>query len=76
MKPLTRRELDSMGCQDPSCTGGHGPMFFHGQCHPRAACVVTYDGGVVRMSCSVCGLPIASVAVASGAPQPFRKEKQ
>lgn len=67
--PLTRRDLDSAGCGDPSCPDPHTPpraMF--ARCHRVGALRVRYVGsGIVELSCPVCGALVASLLVA-GAP--------
>lgn len=70
MKALTRTELDRMGCMEPGCAHGHGPMYFHGRCHPHKGCVASYQNGAVVLECAACKRLIARVAVAPGKDEP------
>jgi hypothetical protein len=54
-------------CMMPGCDHtSHGPMFFHGRCHPSAPVEASYDRvtGTVLIACQRCKAPIAAVAVA------------
>lgn len=67
MKPLTRADLDKMGCQGEGCT--HGPADGHAlvvgaRCHPGSPVWATYIGGVLEFSCGECGRPVTVIAVA------------
>lgn len=64
-EPLTRKELDALGCATPGCdhTSHHGPMYLHGRCHPGAEIVAYYRAGVVTIACNICTLPVTRIAV-------------
>lgn len=69
--PLTRKELDQQGCDDPTCE--HRSILFGCGDHFGASIDAHYrkDKGVVVMRCSICRRIIAVVQVASGAPDPI-----
>lgn len=65
MASLTRRELDQLTCSEEKCqnTACTGELYFYGACHPQALPRVSYFSGAMTVQCSVCGQPIAVVAV-------------
>ncbi len=66
--PLTRLDLDSMGCGVPGCTHAmHESMFVHSRCHPTAGTRVEYrrPEGVLRIRCRKCEAHIIDVLVAT-----------
>ncbi len=65
--PLTRKELDEVGCQDPKCDHStDGEMFLHSRCHVEADLQVAYDrrAGVLNCYCGACDELLVSIAVA------------
>ena len=70
--PTYRADLDRLaagGCQSPGCdhSAHDNTVFLHARCHPSAPTYCSYEAGsgVLRITCSVCRKPVASVAVAS-----------
>jgi hypothetical protein len=72
--PLTRTELDVARCSNPQCTEDHGPLYFHGLCHPDAQTMVSYENGVLRIDCGRCEARIATVSVSAGHTAPLRAD--
>jgi hypothetical protein len=70
--PLTRVELDAMGCQTPGCTHQHDhtPMFLHARCHMDSGVTVQYFDGALTINCAKCKAFICRVAVAAVAADP------
>lgn len=67
--PLTRFQLDGLGCDVPGCTAVHppgptGPRFLHARCHLKAGLAVCYEAGVLTITCAKCGSGVARIAVA------------
>lgn len=67
MPPLTRSDLDKMGCghvhADGEVCGNKGVLHIMGVCHPGAGNRVSYADGVLRITCRKCSKRIADVAV-------------
>lgn len=65
--PLTRADLDAMGCAMPDCTHeDHDLLYVHATCHPSAGSRCVYDAqtGVLGIACRECGRPTVHVQVA------------
>lgn len=69
MKPLTRAQLDPMGCATPHCGHDHSKLFLIAACHPKANVAAIYikATGTVRIICGKCQQPVADIAVAATA---------
>ncbi len=68
----TREELDELvlsGCEgDGELHGAPGSLFFHARCHIQAGLEAEYTlGGELAVRCLVCGKPVVTVMVESGA---------
>lgn len=63
-EPLHREYLDLMKC---ACgkTACEEPVILHSICHPKEATWVSYYGGNITVTCSLCEKVIAVIAVAS-----------
>lgn len=77
MKPLTRTDLDRMGCDAPGCdhTSHQGPMVPRGRCHPSAGTWCYYQDGVLTVRCRICELMILEIAVAEGPEPPADRDE-
>lgn len=66
MAPLTREQLDPMGCSNPNCTHDHSVLFLNQACHPGRGVEVKYTKatGVATIVCHACKAPVADLAVA------------
>jgi hypothetical protein len=64
--PLTRRQLDSAGCQVPGCDhrAHPGGLALHPRCHINAGTWVWYDAGVLTIRCKKCEALVCKIAVA------------
>ena len=60
---LTKKQLDAAMCQEPGCDNC-GPLVLSGRCHPGQPTVAVYDRGNIFIECSVCSMPVTSIAVA------------
>ena len=64
--PLYKEDLDkamSCGCGHPDCA--NEAQYLHARCHPESKGVeVSYEKGLLYVSCSICKKPIIDVAVA------------
>jgi hypothetical protein len=62
---VTRKELDSIKCsccKDTKDTAEE-PIYFHPQCHPKAATWTSYYGGMLKVECVRCGETVVIVEV-------------
>src|SRR3989304_270132 len=69
--------LDTMKCSNPHCdhTAHKGsPMYLHQNCHVKQGVDVTETGHGVEITCSVCGMYIATIAVRGEIPEPHDGE--
>lgn len=67
-RPMTRNELDRLGCAMPNCTHDHTKdpdLFFHARCHMSAGSEVSYNkqNGVLTIKCKQCKKLVAEIAV-------------
>jgi hypothetical protein len=64
MPALTREQLDAIACD---C--GDGPyqstLTLTPRCHPHSAVFVSYEDGIVSVTCAACQTVVAQIAVAS-----------
>jgi hypothetical protein len=65
--PMTRAELNGLGCSDPNCTADHSVIYFHQRCHQDAGTWTSFDKttGVLTVECAECRKPIADILVAN-----------
>lgn len=61
-----RTYLDRAQCSAPFCsqTAHDQPLFLTGGCHPGKPVKAAYYGGVVRVTCALCGRLVCTVEVA------------
>lgn len=65
--PLTRADLDHLGCDGPACTHDHSQgLAIHGGCHPSAPVECWYRAGVLAFHCKRCAKLVVEIAVAGG----------
>lgn len=66
--PLTREQLDSMGCSMPNCDHDHSVLYLEPACHPGSGTDVIYakENGTLQIVCHVCEKPVAHIQVAKG----------
>lgn len=62
---LARKDLDRMRCANPDCKEDHGPLYFHGRCHPESPTWTRYENGVLTIECAECRDVITTVVVAT-----------
>lgn len=55
-KPLTKSDLDAMGCGSPECDHDHSVLFLVAECHPGVAVNLRYDKnrGQLIATCHSC----------------------
>lgn len=65
-EPMTRAELNELGCSIPDCTDSHDVIYFHPSCHDGGAVYASFNKktGILRLECSTCEKPIIDVLVA------------
>lgn len=67
-KPMTRRVLDGVGCQEPGCAckskAGTYPIYWQQNCHPGAGVDVFYFDGTITLRCHECVESICQFEVA------------
>lgn len=63
--PMTREDLDRLGCAIPGCDCESSVVYFHCKDHPGAKIEVSYraENGVVRVGCMICKRAIISLAI-------------
>jgi len=63
---LTRRDLDSFGCDTPDCGHDHSVLYLIARCHPRAGVDARYvkQTGSLVFECRDCKRLVAEIAVA------------
>ena len=64
-EPLTREDLEPLGCDAPNCGHDHSVLSLFPTCHSKAGLCVAYDKreGALRISCGRCDKPVALIAV-------------
>lgn len=68
-KPLTRADLDPLGCETPGCDHtAHDGLVLHSNCHPETPTWTSYhaNSGTIHVECAQCGHRILAIAVAPG----------
>lgn len=67
-QPLTQVDFSTMGCHEPGCdhTSHEGPMFIHPACHKGTPTFVSYEDGVITITCAECENLVARIEVARG----------
>ena len=65
-KPVTKNELNAMGCGNPNCRDDHSELYMRSNCHPFAGLDAMYSKhqGNMHLICRECGDPILCVKVA------------
>ena len=67
MTPLTRRDLDHMGCSTPGCTEKHeSGITVRARCHLNAPVEAWYRDGLLTFRCKKCSALVVTIAVADG----------
>ena len=64
---LKTADLDKAVCGNPNCTQGHShQLFINARCHAKKPPSCYYDKNTasLHLRCSVCGKPVAEIAVA------------
>lgn len=66
--PLTRADLDMVGCGSPDCGHDHTVLLIGPECHPKAGLRVCYlkPDGTLHLRCRKCDQPVGVIAVAAG----------
>jgi hypothetical protein len=68
-QPLTRQDLDRVGCEKPGCDHtAHDGLYLHSHCHPGHPTWTHYSAvsGTITIECAECDQPIVRIAVAPG----------
>ena len=65
-KPVTKNELNVMGCGNPNCREDHNILYMHSSCHPEAGLDAMYSKptGTMHLICRECEDTVLSVKVA------------
>jgi hypothetical protein len=69
--PLTRQQLDRLGCDTPGCDHtAHDGLILHSNCHPDTPTWAEYNAnaGTLTIRCAECNHRIVRIAVAPGPP--------
>jgi hypothetical protein len=63
MKPISKYELNVMGCGTPNCGHDHSILYLHAQCHPRSATWIRYEKipEVLVITCAKCDKEVARI---------------
>lgn len=63
--PLTRRQLEPMGCGMSDCGHDHTVLFFHCRHHPGSGLDAAYDKrtGLLTIQCNRCHTFLCSLAI-------------
>lgn len=67
--PLTRQQLDRLGCDNPGCDHtAHDGLILHSNCHPDTPTWTEYNAnaGTLTIRCAECDHRIVRIAVAPG----------
>jgi hypothetical protein len=66
--PVSRTELDAMGCGTPGCTHDHSTLYLTPGCHPGSGTFVHYlkEHGYIIVECAECEKPVGAFWVGDG----------
>jgi hypothetical protein len=67
MKPISKYELNVMGCGEPNCKHDHSVLYLHSSCHPRSATWTRYEkiSETLVITCAKCDKEVVRIRLIS-----------